>query len=543
MAKLNLQEELNLGKKEYPAVVSYGNVTLRFGKPGEKSHTWQEYASDLMKWSGQNAGEVETLISVYGGIFMAERKKRHKKISLEAMGAPEYFYPPAVDVYCLKQSLCDFEKETSYTFSQVEIVISKPEVFEIFLRDWEKPSYVPDAVYFKEQFGRKMKPSSVGLVLAGGGAKGAYQVGFLKEFLEEDSEFCGISGTSVGALNAAMYATMSPEEVEKIWSGISQEDLFDIKTILGEEEPDPHFFTDLAKAGKEMGSAAFYSAAYLEIFLREFMGKDQKEETLAEKAGRFLRKHKPETKVDLKKLEKKTGKAMTLLVNGIKNRAFFSRGAMEEIIRKHQVPEKLQKTKIPVYVTCHNKKNQKAESFLLNNKDAGMINRLLLASSAIPAGIYPSETVYGIDYCDGGTSPNGDNVPVLPLYEQGVRRFLVIHLRSAGETFALSKDDKDNLENYSMKFPEGGIFYHVFPSVDLGDLWSGTLDFTPEILSRHMEDGKKDAQKYKEAISHIKRKRFGDGKEKHFCSVNDFRIPYDSIGEMVDSFGELPFHS
>jgi predicted acylesterase/phospholipase RssA len=46
-----------------------------------------------------------------------------------------------------------------------------------------------------------------GLVLAGGGAKGAYQFGCLKAFRERQIEFDYVSGTSVGALNAVLAAT------------------------------------------------------------------------------------------------------------------------------------------------------------------------------------------------------------------------------------------------------------------------------------------------------------------------------------------------
>ena len=42
-----------------------------------------------------------------------------------------------------------------------------------------------------------------GLVLEGGGTKGAYQLGAYKALKELGMEFDGIVGTSIGALNAA----------------------------------------------------------------------------------------------------------------------------------------------------------------------------------------------------------------------------------------------------------------------------------------------------------------------------------------------------
>ena len=50
--------------------------------------------------------------------------------------------------------------------------------------------------------------NKIGLVLAGGGGKGAYHIGAwkaLKQF-EVDKNIGSISGTSVGALNAVLFA-------------------------------------------------------------------------------------------------------------------------------------------------------------------------------------------------------------------------------------------------------------------------------------------------------------------------------------------------
>ncbi len=50
-----------------------------------------------------------------------------------------------------------------------------------------------------------MKEGRVALVLSGGGARGALQVGALKALLEQDWHFDLVVGTSVGALNAVMW--------------------------------------------------------------------------------------------------------------------------------------------------------------------------------------------------------------------------------------------------------------------------------------------------------------------------------------------------
>ena len=57
-----------------------------------------------------------------------------------------------------------------------------------------------------------------GFVLSGGGANGAYEVGVWQALQELDvaSNITAIAGTSVGALNAALFAAC-PGDAEKLW--------------------------------------------------------------------------------------------------------------------------------------------------------------------------------------------------------------------------------------------------------------------------------------------------------------------------------------
>jgi predicted acylesterase/phospholipase RssA len=68
----------------------------------------------------------------------------------------------------------------------------------------------------------KMKKKRLGIVLSGGGAKGAFELGFLKSFLPkiESSEYelAGVSGTSIGALIGAYLASGQLEELIDIWA-------------------------------------------------------------------------------------------------------------------------------------------------------------------------------------------------------------------------------------------------------------------------------------------------------------------------------------
>lgn len=65
-----------------------------------------------------------------------------------------------------------------------------------------------------------------GLVLGGGGAKGAYHVGVVKALIESGYEFDGFVGTSIGAINAAMLAQGDFYKALELWTKISPEHIF-----------------------------------------------------------------------------------------------------------------------------------------------------------------------------------------------------------------------------------------------------------------------------------------------------------------------------
>src|SRR5258705_3098709 len=60
-----------------------------------------------------------------------------------------------------------------------------------------------------------------GLVLQGGGAKGAFQYGVIRELHRAGIDFDVISGTSVGALNGALVATDSWDIGDSLWTGLT----------------------------------------------------------------------------------------------------------------------------------------------------------------------------------------------------------------------------------------------------------------------------------------------------------------------------------
>lgn len=80
------------------------------------------------------------------------------------------------------------------------------------------------------------------LVLSGGGAKGAYQVGVLRKWLgEEKKEYDILCGVSVGALNTSFLAMYGPgtaalayKELKELWDGIDTSKIYRKWPLVGE---------------------------------------------------------------------------------------------------------------------------------------------------------------------------------------------------------------------------------------------------------------------------------------------------------------------
>ncbi|MTI65258.1 MAG: patatin-like phospholipase family protein [Firmicutes bacterium] len=68
-----------------------------------------------------------------------------------------------------------------------------------------------------------------GLVLEGGGAKGAYQIGAYRALSEMGIKIKGVSGTSIGALNGAMIVQGDLNKAYDLWYNITPSKVFNIE--------------------------------------------------------------------------------------------------------------------------------------------------------------------------------------------------------------------------------------------------------------------------------------------------------------------------
>lgn len=86
------------------------------------------------------------------------------------------------------------------------------------------------------------------LVLAGGGAKGSYQVGVWRALQELDWHPAIITGASVGTLNGCMFTLGKVREVEELWRSLEIHDVLDVPATLNPEELNA-FFQDVIRSG------------------------------------------------------------------------------------------------------------------------------------------------------------------------------------------------------------------------------------------------------------------------------------------------------
>jgi NTE family protein len=218
--------------------------------------------------------------------------------------------------------------------------------------------------------------SKLALVLAGGGGKGAYQIGVWKALREYgvDRNIGAVAGTSVGALNAVAFVQGDYELAERIWLNISHNQILKV---------------DVWKL--------------LKNFILE--------------AGTNLNETMIKTFIQNK----------TMIETSIKRKIFngiFSKDGLLNIIHQYINLSSVSTSEIECYVTCCHIPSFKARYFRLSDQSDEKITSILLASSALPI-VFDVETIEGEHYIDGGLV---DNVPIRPLYERGYRMFLIVHL-------------------------------------------------------------------------------------------------------------------
>lgn len=210
----------------------------------------------------------------------------------------------------------------------------------------------------------------IGMVLSGGGGKGAYQAGVFQAMSELG--LChrveAVSGCSIGALNALLFTADDPAVWRQVWE---ESDFGDI-TGVGAS---PQRLEELEARAAGAGG------------LEEYLG------------GEYL-----------------------LSLDGI-----------EGMLRQWVDPARLAKGRPRVSVCAYQLEAEEPRYFWLEDRPFPDAVKLAAASSAMPV-IFPTVEFEGKHYCDGGMTPpysgkkNGDKTPLAPLAGLGLDVILVVYL-------------------------------------------------------------------------------------------------------------------
>lgn len=273
-----------------------------------------------------------------------------------------------------------------------------------------------------------------GLVLGGGGGRGSYEIGVWKALEEyrDVIDIKAVSGSSVGALNAALYACGDLDKATQMWYDITNDRILSNKDI--DEDNRNKWFESIKEKLTTIDNPVIQSAI-------ECIGLDAVAKGMRIKDG------------------------------------FFSREGLMDILENSPVLDGVSNSDMSCYATCLNVEGKPTpERFQLSGMEPEEIERILLASSAIPV-IFPMETIDKTKYYDGGFFLGGDNVPIQPLYDEGYRKLVVVHL------------DERKTDRY-----DDAEMIHIFPSIPLGGAIDGMLDFSPEGVEKRINQGYDDAK-------------------------------------------------
>lgn len=335
--------------------------------------------------------------------------------------------------------------------------------------------------------------SQIGLVLSGGGAKGAYEVGVwevLKETHVAD-DICAISGTSIGAINAALFASVpKPDVIKSVW-------LDEIGGILS-----------VSANALEMFGTPEDRAKEAQLRMRHI-----EEDVIAEAKKRNIPTNAlPETilseiidrcySVSAKKLLLKHGgrrlcAAVCGFIDDGRSDGFLATKGLQDVAR-NTLPTKWEDVAPRVYATALRKlpgNEFYKEVFALNNVDAETRIEMICASASVPV-FFGTFSIKGKAYVDGGwEEKGGDNVPIAPILDNHpqIKTIIVVYLNDERH---IKPDQRDRVRGTAEK--SGVRLVEIIPSEDIGGGlggWGGLFDASPETARRLIELGRKDARK------------------------------------------------
>jgi NTE family protein len=305
-----------------------------------------------------------------------------------------------------------------------------------------------------------MKPL-IGLVLAGGGAKGAYQVGALTYLAELGLQPHIIAGTSIGALNGAVLASypslkQGVNHLNQLWDYLAQAPIISPNTTtvvkgMGylTQSLVPTFNQWIIDALQMMNFITDHNAIFDPTPIEELL-----EQTINLKSLR----QGIELWVTVFPSLKIPGVRYDLLMAGI------------DLLRA--------KTGTQAHWLCAQ-----------DCENDEILHNLLLSSAAIPLA-FPEREVNGQHYVDGALA---NNIPLEALVRKGCTHAVIIHLDN-GEIW--NRHDFPDQAIIEIR-PQARINHSDIPLLGFG---SSLIDFSPNYIAKLKERGYEDAKKCMEPI-------------------------------------------
>lgn len=320
-----------------------------------------------------------------------------------------------------------------------------------------------------EEDGRERWSGNVGLVLSGGGGKGAYEIGCWRALCESGVRIGAVSGTSVGALNAALVAQGDLDEARELWSQITAKDVFKLTfhrlpalllrlflfpgliyfrhSTRGKRELDWLFFkgslfvllvvgVPVIAIALASGSAGWSDVRGLLFFYLVFvlvLGGPIGGWFWMEKRNLFVLDNQPLKETIVRYLDPNAvcDSEVVAIVTAAKGVEFFD--------PEHPTSEMVEAGGMYYHYPCTSREYLPVYS-RLNGHAPDQIAGLLLGSTSLPFGIFPNRELNEAGWLDGGLA---DNTPVLPLVDLGCDPIVVVHLdHRVGKSRDLSRIDE-----------------------------------------------------------------------------------------------------
>lgn len=272
-----------------------------------------------------------------------------------------------------------------------------------------------------------------GLVLCGGGGKGAYQLGALRAFEECGMRFKVVAGASVGALNAALYYALGLRTAREIFFA-------NVAKILRYK-----WSTPIIALVRLYGSSSRHICVNPKMRLRIAIG------SLLISIGLFVMV--PGDSVFVPNIWAWGGYTVTAfvffayapiylsmslwLIAEHWEWASFSRRSLYNLIKSRIDNASIASIGTQLYVCVSRQTDQQTPEHMVEWPErlyqpryveitSGTCDSTgwLLASASIPFGVFPGVNIGCATYVDGGIA---DNAPILPVLEAGCDEIFVIH--------------------------------------------------------------------------------------------------------------------